>query len=62
MANALEDRKLDAMSDKDDIAHIEKASASPLATGDVVVENAALERALNRKFDVHILPWLFGIW
>ncbi|KAK0623998.1 MFS transporter-like protein [Immersiella caudata] len=22
----------------------------------------ALDRRLNRKFDLHILPWLFGIW
>ncbi|KAK3695680.1 major facilitator superfamily domain-containing protein [Podospora appendiculata] len=25
-------------------------------------ENAELDRKLNRKFDLHILPWLFGIW
>jgi hypothetical protein len=22
----------------------------------------ALDKRLNRKFDTHILPWLFGIW
>ena len=22
----------------------------------------ALQRALNRKFDLHIIPWLFGLW
>ena len=22
----------------------------------------ALDKRLNRKFDLHILPWLFGIW
>jgi hypothetical protein len=22
----------------------------------------ALDKQLNRKFDIHILPWLFGIW
>jgi hypothetical protein len=21
-----------------------------------------LDKRLNRKFDIHILPWLFGIW
>jgi hypothetical protein len=21
-----------------------------------------LDKRLNRKFDLHILPWLFGIW
>lgn len=25
-------------------------------------ENPHLDRVLNRKFDLHILPWLFGIW
>ncbi|KAK3994184.1 putative transporter [Cladorrhinum sp. PSN332] len=25
-------------------------------------DNPALDKRLNRKFDLHILPWLFGIW
>lgn len=25
-------------------------------------ENPRLDKILNRKFDLHILPWLFGIW
>ena len=25
-------------------------------------ENPELDKRLNRKFDLHILPWLFGIW
>lgn len=25
-------------------------------------ENAEIDRRLNRKFDLQILPWLFGIW
>ncbi|KAK3331317.1 MFS transporter-like protein [Apodospora peruviana] len=25
-------------------------------------ENAEIDKRLNRKFDLHILPWLFGIW
>jgi hypothetical protein len=24
--------------------------------------NAKLDKRLIRKFDIHILPWLFGIW
>jgi hypothetical protein len=24
--------------------------------------DVALDKRLNRKFDIHILPWLFGIW
>ena len=24
--------------------------------------NPALDRLLTRKFDVHVLPWLFGLW
>lgn len=27
-----------------------------------VLGNAELDKRLNRKFDRHILPWLFGIW
>jgi len=27
-----------------------------------VEENPQLDKRLNRKFDLHILPWLFGIW
>ncbi|KAF2260285.1 MFS transporter-like protein [Lojkania enalia] len=26
------------------------------------VANPELDKKLNRKFDLHILPWLFGIW
>lgn len=61
MANALEDRKLSSLTDKDDVAHIEKATASPPSPGEVI-EDTVLEKRLNRKFDLHILPWLFGIW
>jgi len=21
-----------------------------------------MDRRLNRKFDIHLIPWLFGIW
>lgn len=60
MADASEDRKL-SLTDKDDVAHIEKAGASPPSSTEVI-EDPALEARLNRKFDTHILPWLFGIW
>jgi hypothetical protein len=60
MSNALEDRKL-SLTDKDDVAQIEKATASPPSSTDII-EDPALEARLNRKFDTHILPWLFGIW
>lgn len=42
-----------------DTTRIEKALADNL---DSIVENPELDRRLNRKFDLHILPWLFGIW
>lgn len=60
MATAHENHRL-STSDKHDVAHIEKA-ASPLATSTDIIEDPALEARLNRKFDLHILPWLFGIW
>ena len=60
MDSALEDRKM-SHSDKDDVAHIEKATEATLSS-DGVIEDPVLEARLNRKFDVHILPWLFGIW
>jgi hypothetical protein len=41
----------------DDIVQVEKAVDS-----EQIEENPELDRRLNRKFDLHILPWLFGIW
>ncbi|KAH7072659.1 major facilitator superfamily domain-containing protein [Paraphoma chrysanthemicola] len=43
----------------DAAARIEKALGADL---DAYIENPELDARLNRKFDVHILPWLFGIW
>lgn len=60
MANAMEDHKL-SLTAEDDVAHIEKATVSPLSSNEII-EDPALEARLNRKFDTHILPWLFGIW
>lgn len=42
--------------EKADTTRIEKA-----LTLDTTVD-IALDKRLNRKFDLHILPWLFGIW
>ena len=42
---------------KEDIANTEKA-----ITQEIWEENPELDKRLNRKFDLHILPWLFGIW
>lgn len=36
--------------------HIEKSTAIPEDS------NPTLDKRLNRKFDLRILPWLFGIW
>ena len=60
MDDTLEGRKM-SLSDKDEVAHIEKATGATLVSGEVV-EDPVLEARVNRKFDVHILPWLFGIW
>ncbi|KAF2832316.1 MFS general substrate transporter [Ophiobolus disseminans] len=43
----------------DDSARIEKALNAGL---DAHPENPEMDRRVNRKFDSHILPWLFGIW
>jgi hypothetical protein len=53
---------MSTLHDKPSLEHtdrIEKALASDL---DSFIENPELDRRLNRKFDVRILPWLFGIW
>lgn len=42
--------------EKPDVERIEKA-----ITADLPVD-PQLDRRVNRKFDLHILPWLFGIW
>jgi MFS family permease len=39
-----------------------KVEAGRDAHATAFLENAALDRSLNRKFDIHILPFLFGIW
>lgn len=40
------------------ISHVEK-----LREQQVMPEiDAEIERRVTRKFDLHIVPWLFGIW
>ena len=46
--------------EKPDTAHIEKATDG--IDTDEPLANPSLDRRLNRKFDLRILPWLFGIW
>lgn len=60
MANACEDH-MSSMSDKHNVAHNEKVPLPPVASSNLI-EDPALEARLNRKFDLHVLPWLFGIW
>ncbi|KAK0704319.1 MFS transporter-like protein [Lasiosphaeris hirsuta] len=49
------DDKTDAVVN-DDIVHAEKALSAQAE------DHPELDKRLNRKFDLHILPWLFGIW
>ena len=42
-----------------DTSRTEKALGAVL---DSYIENPELDARLNRKFDFHLLPWLFGIW
>ena len=32
------------------------------ATSELVQIDASLDKAITRKFDTHIVPWLFGLW
>lgn len=51
------DEKAKDPSVKEDVVHAEKAIGT--LPGE---DNPELDKRLNRKFDLHILPWLFGIW
>ena len=57
MADRHDTDNKDELAAKLDMAHTEKA---------LEVEHyeaqPELDKRLNRKFDLHILPWLFGIW
>jgi hypothetical protein len=43
---------------EDSAQRIEKA----LASFDDITIDAALDKRLTRKFDKHVVPWLFGLW
>jgi hypothetical protein len=59
MPNTSKEIVLDEKVPKEDrtAAHIEKA-----IIGEDIVIDAALDRRLTRKFDTHVVPWLFGLW
>ena len=37
-------------------------SAKQITSNELVDLDPALDRAITRKFDKHIVPWLFGLW
>jgi hypothetical protein len=59
MPNTSKEIVLDEKVPKEDraAAHIEKA-----IIGEDIVIDTALDRRLTRKFDTHVVPWLFGLW
>ena len=42
-----------------DIKHLEETDSDELERIEISPE---LDRAITRKFDLHIVPWLFGLW
>ena len=44
---------------EEDIKDFEKTDSNGLE--DIELD-PALDRAITRKFDLHIVPWLFGLW
>lgn len=61
------DEKLGGITAHSDSTDVEK-HVSGTAAGDsaIAVSSAghdiALDKRVNRKFDLRILPWIFGIW
>lgn len=43
---------------KSDISHVEKLREQQLMPD----FDPEIDRQVTRKFDLHIMPWLFGIW
>lgn len=39
-----------------------EARIEKLAAEETYDTDPALDRRVTRKFDLHIIPWLFGIW
>lgn len=44
---------------KPDISHVEKLREQQVMLPEI---DAEIDRRITRKFDLHIVPWLFGIW
>lgn len=59
MASAIQ-RDRDSLQ-KDDTELADTACIEKAITVDGTID-VQLDKRLNRKFDLHILPWLFGIW
>lgn len=55
---AISDIEINDDKTKGTIRH-EKVARVPTEIVDI---DPALDRAITRKFDLHLLPWLFGIW
>ncbi len=47
------------VSEKMDISHVEALRKEQSLQLEI---DAETDRRLNRKIDLHIIPWLFGIW
>ena len=43
-------------SEKPSIIHYSESKSEPIEI------SQALDRRITRKFDLHIVPWLFGLW
>lgn len=70
---ATEEKKTDQAPPAPDTATAQAGDTKPINLDNVVYKetildseqcdsNSEIDRRLNRKFDLHILPWLFGIW
>ena len=55
-----------ALSENPDLKHEEEIyiedSGKRATTAELVDIDPSLDRAITRKFDTHIVPWLFGLW
>ena len=51
--------------DRNGVAHNEGAAYAEKGAGvesQIAQLDPAMDKRLTRKFDMHIIPWLFGIW
>jgi hypothetical protein len=60
-AAAMDDPEKPTISTSDSPVQVDTEKGAA-ATALVSTSNPELDRRLNRKFDLHILPWIFGIW